>query len=228
MIDCGFSMKETLKRLERLGKTVDSVDAILVTHEHGDHISGVERLARKYSIPVWGSHGTASFFKGEGFKLNYLNSHVDFEINGFQIIPIAVPHDAKEPVQFILSDGHRKLGVLTDTGSITPFITESLSGCDALLLESNHDEQLLQQGVYPQSLKQRVAGRLGHLSNRQAAACLDAMDCSRLQHLVAAHLSDENNHRDLVSSALSTALNCEDDWIGFADQATGFDWRTIS
>ncbi len=228
MIDCGFSMKETLKRLERLGKTVDSVDAILVTHEHGDHISGVERLARKYSIPVWASHGTASFFKGEGFQLNCLNSHAGFEINQFQITPIAVPHDAKEPVQFVLSDGQRKLGVLTDTGSITPFITESLSGCDALLLESNHDEQLLQQGVYPQSLKQRVAGRLGHLSNRQAAACLDAMDCSRLQHLVAAHLSDENNHRDLVSSALSTALNCEDDWIGFADQATGFDWRTIS
>jgi phosphoribosyl 1,2-cyclic phosphodiesterase len=228
MIDCGFSMKETLKRLERLGKTVDSVDAILVTHEHGDHISGVERLARKYSLPVWASHGTASFFKGEGFELNCLNSHASFEINGFQITPIAVPHDAKEPVQFVLSDGQRTLGILTDTGSITPFITESLSGCDALLLESNHDEQLLQQGIYPQSLKQRVAGRLGHLSNRQAAACLEAMDCSRLQHLVAAHLSDENNHINLVSSALSTALNCEDDWIGFADQATGFDWRTIS
>jgi len=228
MIDCGFSMKETIKRLGRLGKTVESLDAILVTHEHGDHISGVERLARKYSLPIWASHGTASCFKGEGVEINCFNSHASFEINAFQINPIAVPHDAKEPVQFVLSDGQKKLGILTDTGSITPFITGNLSGCDALILESNHDEQLLQQSVYPQSLKQRVAGRLGHLSNRQAAACLEAMDCSALQHVVAAHLSNENNHRNLVSSALSAALSCEDDWIGFADQNEGFDWRTIS
>ncbi|RLA17804.1 MAG: MBL fold metallo-hydrolase [Gammaproteobacteria bacterium] len=227
MIDCGFSMKETIKRLERLGKTVESLEAILVTHEHGDHISGVERLARKYSLPIWASHGTASYFNGEGVEINCFNSHADFEITAFQVKPIAVPHDAKEPVQFVFSDGQKRLGILTDTGSITPFITESLSGCDALLLESNHDEQLLQQSVYPQSLKQRVAGRLGHLSNRQAAACLEAMDCSALQHMIAAHLSDENNHRELVSSVLSSALNCEDDWIGFADQNSGFDWRTI-
>lgn len=228
MIDCGFSMKETQKRLERLGKTFESLDAILVTHEHGDHISGVERIARKYALPIWASHGTASCLKGDEVTVNCFNSHAGFEINAFQISPVAVPHDAKEPVQFVLGDGRKKLGVLTDTGSITPFIIESLSGCDALILEANHDEKLLQQGVYPQSLKQRVAGRLGHLSNHQAAACLEAMDCSALQHVVAAHLSDENNHKELVSSALSSALNCEHNWIGFADQSSGFDWRTIS
>ena len=228
MIDCGFSMKETKMRLERLGKTFEALDAILVTHEHGDHISGVERIARKYSLPIWTSHGTASHLKGDGVNINCFNSHADFEITAFQVKPIAVPHDAKEPVQFVLSDGQKRLGILTDTGSITPFITKSLSGCDALILECNHDEQLLQQGVYPQSLKQRVAGRLGHLSNSQAAACLDAMDCSALQHIVAAHLSDQNNHRDIVSSTLSSTLNCERDWVGFADQDEGFDWRVVS
>jgi len=228
MVDCGFSMKETKKRLERLGKSFEVLDAILVTHEHGDHISGVERIARKYSLPIWASHGTASCLKNDGAEINSFNSHAHFEVGAFQITPIAVPHDAKEPTQFIFSDGNRRLGLLTDTGSITPFITESLNGCDALLLESNHDEQLLQQSVYPQSLKQRVAGRLGHLSNRQAAGCLAAIDCSGLQHVVAAHLSDQNNDRDLVASALSTALNCEHDWIGFADQDDGLNWRTIS
>lgn len=221
-------MKETKKRLERLGKSFEELDAILVTHEHGDHISGVERIAKKYSLPIWASHGTASCFKNDGAEINCFNSHAGFEVGAFQVTPIAVPHDAKEPVQFVFSDGQKRLGLLTDTGSITPFITESLNGCDALLLESNHDEQLLQQSIYPQSLKERVAGRLGHLSNRQAAACLEGIDCSRLQHVVAAHLSDQNNHRDLVSSALSTALSCEHDWIGFADQDEGLDWRAIS
>jgi phosphoribosyl 1,2-cyclic phosphodiesterase len=228
MVDCGFSIKETKKRLERLGKSFEELDAILVTHEHGDHISGVERIAKKYSLPIWASHGTASYFKDDGAEINCFNSHADFVVEAFQVTPIAVPHDAKEPVQFVFSDGQKRFGLLTDAGSITPFISESLTGCDALLLESNHDEQLLQQSIYPQSLKERVAGRLGHLSNRQAAACLEAIDCSRLQHVVAAHLSDQNNHRDLVSSALSTALNCDRGWIGFADQDEGLDWRTIS
>ena len=138
-----------------------------------------------------------------------------------------MPHDAREPVQFVFSDGSQRLGVLTDTGCITTHIRQMLDGVDALLLEGNHDLEMLMNGSYPQQLKQRVAGRTGHLSNEQAAGLLRSMDCSHLQHIVAAHLSEKNNHPDRVLESFSSALNCSADWIELADQETGFDWKVI-
>jgi phosphoribosyl 1,2-cyclic phosphodiesterase len=138
-----------------------------------------------------------------------------------------VPHDAREPVQYVFSDGDRRLGVLTDTGCVTPHIERCLDGCDALVLECNHDSEMLRRGAYPPQLKTRIAGRLGHLDNAAAAALLATLDRRRLQHVVAAHLSEQNNCPELARAALAGALGCGSEWIGVADQETGFGWREL-
>ena len=231
LMDCGFNLTDTLARISRLGLKPDDISGIVVTHEHGDHVAGVGRLAKKYSLPVWLTHGTLhAQFKSLGglAQLNEINPHASFAIGELQIQPFLVPHDAAEPVQFVFENGVRRLGVLTDVGSSTPHIEKTLSGCDALVLECNHDVELLQRGDYPYSLKQRVGGRFGHLNNADSAVLLSRLDNSRLQHIVAAHLSRKNNTPELVTAALSTVLNCEEDWIGIASQEHGFSWREIS
>ena len=231
LMDCGFTLVESDARLARLGLAADRLSGIVVTHEHGDHISGVARLARKYSIPVWLTHGTR-LVQHKAFAglpgLTEINPHDVFSIGDLQMQPYAVPHDAAEPVQYVFSDGAKRLGVLTDTGSSTPHIEATLSGCDALVLECNHDAEMLANGAYPASLKQRVGGRFGHLSNRDAAALLARLDNSRLQHIVAAHLSSKNNTRELAVNALSAALNCDAGWVGVANQQQGLEWREIA
>lgn len=230
MMDCGFTLIETDARLARLGLAADRLSGIVVTHEHGDHIAGVARLARKYSIPVWLTHGTRQMHSKalDGLcGLTEIDPHHSFSIGEVQVQPYAVPHDAAEPVQFVFSDGERRLGVLTDTGSFTPHIEATLSGCDALVLECNHDSSMLAHSDYPPSLKQRVGGRFGHLNNTDAAELLARLDNRRLQHIVAAHLSRKNNTQELAVGALSAALNCSADWIAVATQAEGLSWRAI-
>ncbi len=231
LLDCGFGLKDSVTRLARLGLTPEQLSGILVTHEHGDHCDGVAKLARKYSLPVWLTHGTqrsaAKVFAGLTTQRE-IDPHQPFAIGDIQLHPYPVPHDAAEPVQFVFSDGQRRLGVLTDAGCSTPHIVAMLSGCDALVLECNHDADLLANSEYPHSLKQRISGRLGHLDNQQAADLLAQLATDRLQHLVAAHLSQRNNTATLAIAALSQVLNCAPDWIGIADQARGFDWREIN
>lgn len=230
LLDCGFALKDSIARLARLGVTPEQLNGIVVTHEHGDHIGGVARLARKFDIPVWLTHGTlraqAKAFAGLS-HLHEMDAHQAFAIHDLQIQPYPVPHDAAEPVQFVFSDGARRLGVLTDAGCSTPHIEAMLGGCDALVLECNHDSEMLQQGDYPYALKQRVGGRFGHLSNQQAAGILAGMDASRLQHVVAAHISASNNTCLLAVGALSGTLNCAESWVGVATQQAGFGWREI-
>ncbi len=230
LMDCGFNLTETQARLARLGVAVGRIDGIVVTHEHGDHISGVARLARKHSIPVWLTHGTLRAKANDlaGLSgLTEISPHQAFSIGDLLVQPYAVPHDAAEPVQFVFSNGARRLGVLTDAGCSTPHIETMLSGSDALVLECNHDTEMLANSDYPHSLKQRVGGRMGHLSNAAAAALLARLQTDRLQHVVAAHLSRKNNLPELAVRALSGALNCSNDWIAIASQGEGMDWRTI-
>lgn len=235
LMDCGFSVSETIARLARLQLSPENLSGIVVTHEHGDHISGVARLARQYSIPVWLTHGTLrTQFKSLGkvsphnlFRVTEITSHHTFNIHDLQIQPYAVPHDAAEPVQFVFGNGNKKLGVLTDTGRSTAHIEATLSGCDALVLECNHDSGMLANSHYPHSLKQRVGGNYGHLNNADAAALLANLDNSRLQHIVAAHLSRTNNTPQLARVALSSVLNCAEDWVAVASQGEGLDWREI-
>jgi len=230
LLDCGFGIRDTEARLARCGLGADDLDAIIVTHEHDDHVGGVARLARKYELPVYLTHGTLTALDGARSRIaqiTLIDSHTPFAIGDIEVRPYPVPHDAREPAQFVFSDGGASLGMLTDTGSSTPHIESMLSGLDALVLECNHDLDLLVKGSYPPYLKQRISGRLGHLDNETAARLLASLDCSRLQHLIAAHLSQQNNTPELARAAMAQALGCEPEWIAVADQQDGFDWREI-
>lgn len=230
LMDCGFSLTETRARLERLGLAPEDLDAVVVTHEHSDHIGGVARLAAKYELPVWCTHGTWINWRMQSDALPWvemIDPHRSFSVGELEIQPIAVPHDAREPVQFVFRSGSRMLGVLTDAGHVTPHIAASLGGMQALVLECNHDADMLANGSYPPGLKKRVGGRYGHLENRQAAELLRQMDVSALRHVIAAHLSQKNNTPALARKALAEALGCEAEWIEVACQDGGFDWRVI-
>ncbi len=230
LVDCGFGIRDTAARLARLGLAPEDLAAILVTHEHSDHIGGVPAFAARHAIPVWATFGTLAVVaeRFEGMSQVYgFDSHERFAIGALEIVPIAVPHDAREPAQFVIGDGARRVGILTDLGVSTPHVEACLSGCEALVLECNHDLDMLEHGSYPWPLKQRIASRLGHLDNTTAAALLARLDTSRLVHVVAAHLSRENNTREFARAALAGALSCAPDWIGIAEQADGFDWRDL-
>ena len=230
LVDCGFAVRTTVKRLARLGLEPDSITAILVTHEHTDHVGGVPAFAARHSIPVWSTFGTLAAVSSqfEGMSRVYgFDSHRGFAIGALEIMPIPVPHDAREPVAYVIGDGARRVGILTDIGVSTPHVEDCLSGCDALVLECNHDLGMLETGAYPPALKQRIAGRLGHLHNEAAAGILSRIDTSRLSHVIAAHLSQQNNTPSLARAALSKALGCPPGWIGVAEQTSGFDWRGL-
>ena len=230
LLDCGFGPRELALRLGRLGLVPDDLDAVLVTHEHSDHSAGVMKCARRHGLEVFLSHGTLATLpqaRGEAPPFRVIDSHRAFVIGALEIQPFRVPHDAREPVQFVFSDGCHRFGVLTDTGSATPHIVAMLDGCDALVLECNHDSAMLASGDYPRHLKQRIAGRFGHLDNQAAADLLAALDRSRLQHVVAAHLSEHNNTPQLARAALAGVLGCATDWIGIAGQDDGFAWREL-
>ncbi|HMJ49054.1 MAG TPA: MBL fold metallo-hydrolase [Burkholderiales bacterium] len=231
ILDCGFGINEVIARLSRLKLTPRDLNAIVVTHEHSDHAGGVVKLACTFGLPVWVTFGTASALRVEFSSLphvSFFGAHQRFGIGDIELEPFPVPHDAREPAQFVFSDGARRLGVITDTGSSTSHIETVLSRCDALVLECNHDLGMLKNGSYPAPLKRRIAGRFGHLSNDDAATLLASLDCSRLQHLFAAHLSQYNNTPQLARAALSRVLNCEPDGVGIADQQSGFAWREIA
>ncbi|MFN3544376.1 MAG: MBL fold metallo-hydrolase [Thiobacillus sp.] len=228
LMDCGFGLAESVARLARLGLVPSDLAGIVVTHEHGDHIGGVGRLARKYRLPVWLTAGTLAMAQDlDGVAVQVIDSHAAFAVDGLEIQPYPVPHDAREPVQYVFGDGNRRLGVLTDTGCSTPHIEAMLAGVDALVLECNHDAAMLENGPYPPMLKRRVGGRFGHLENGQSAALLAKLKHGRLQCVTAAHVSKKNNTDALARRALAQVLDCADEEVGVACQRAGFDWTRI-
>jgi len=228
LVDCGFSIKESIRRLAIKRIKPEQLTAILVTHEHSDHISGVAGLANKFSIPVWINVGTSLHKKAVPIRnSNLFNSHHPFEIGAMTITPVPVPHDSREATQFLFSACDIKLGILTDVGHITQHIIDAYAGCAALLLEFNYDYEMLINGKYPYSLKQRVAGNLGHLSNDQAIRFLQMFDSSKLEMLTVMHRSEENNSEEIIREKLESLIEINSVGYFFAEQGDGFGWRKI-
>lgn len=225
LIDCGFGLKDSINRLASMGVSANQLDAILVTHEHGDHINGVSRLAKKFNLPVYLTYGT--------YQCNKIHSTVDchfirpdqpFVLKDLEILPVTVPHDASEPCQFVITHKEKKLGILTDLGSISQHVKQAFVDCKALILEANHDYELLMDGNYPPSLKKRVAGEWGHLSNEQAFYFLNN-HIDSLQLLVLAHISQQNNSLEKVKRLFSPFADQFD--LHYACQEFGYDWLII-
>lgn len=210
LVDCGLGLRQLIARLAVEGIGPADLDGIFITHEHGDHIGCAPMLVARYGVPLWTSAGSAQYaaFAGLESALNLVRDGQLFAIGGIQFHPFTVPHDAREPLQLRCTDGDRVLGLMTDIGHVTGHALAALAGCHALVLESNHDVELLAQSRYPDFLKRRVGGQHGHLSNVQAAAALGALRHDRLNTVVAAHLSERNNQPDLVSRAFAAVLGC--------------------
>ena len=228
LVDCGFSLRETERRLARLGMSAHQLSAILVTHEHADHVHGVGLLSRRYNLPVYLSSGTLRGLRKPLEVAGLLGGGQQLQIGALTIDAVAVAHDALEPTQFVFSDGRRRFGVLTDLGSYCESILHSYKGLDALMIEANHCRDLLARGHYPYFLKQRVGGERGHLNNHQAANLVSELGWQDLQHLVLAHLSSKNNLPHLARQCFVDTLGCDPDWLQLADQDSGLDWRHIA
>jgi phosphoribosyl 1,2-cyclic phosphodiesterase len=230
LIDCGLNLRDTERRLARFGLEPREIDAILITHEHGDHAGCAFEFAAAHHVLVVLTYGTLRALRAEGrlhdgIRTQLVRGEQKVAIGGIEVSPFTVPHDAAEPVQYVVSDGASKLGVLTDIGISTRHVEHVLSGLGALVLECNYDRDLLWNGGYPRWLKERIAGPFGHLDNQHSARLLAALDRSKLKHIIGAHLSQQNNTPEIARHALASAIGCSPDWISLATQDDGFDWR---
>lgn len=229
LIDCGFGLKQLDLRLARAGLAATDIDAVFVTHEHGDHIGCAHSLSRRNRIPVWMSEGTWLATGGRDFEglLNLARDDATFAVGDIEVQPFTVPHDAREPLQLRCTDGNRTLGVLTDLGHATAHVLARLGGVNALLLEFNHDSDLLANSAYPAFLKLRVGGNYGHLSNMAAADIARAVLHDGLRHVVAAHLSEQNNRPEIVRRLMAEALGGHESEMLTATAAEGSPWLDV-
>ena len=226
LVDCGFSYKEAIARLKRLKVDPDSLSGILVTHEHSDHASGIEGLANRHNIPVYASRGTWIEIGHDLCKDSRVINGL-FSIGDIEVRPVPVPHDAREPLQFVFTFKGRRLGILSDLGSISGRVLQGFQELDALSVEFNHDRELLQSGPYPSFLKSRVGGDFGHLNNDQAASLVAEIVTDRLKTVVACHISETNNEIVRVEQALERALEGRNIDRLVASQSDGFNWISV-
>jgi phosphoribosyl 1,2-cyclic phosphodiesterase len=218
LVDCGFGIKQLLLRLELAGVTPDSVNALFITHEHSDHVGCALAFARRWRVPVWMSSGTYAALDAPDFDglLRLAQDGETIALDGLQVLPFTVPHDARQPLQLSCTDGQVKLGILTDLGHATPHVAKHLAQCNALHIEFNHDADLLANSSYPAFLKKRIGGAYGHLCNASAARIVRSLHHPALHTVVGAHLSVQNNRPELVRQALESAFA---DSTGAADAA---------
>ncbi|MFN0171804.1 MAG: MBL fold metallo-hydrolase [Bryobacteraceae bacterium] len=208
LIDAGLSVRETARRLTAAGLALECVNAILVTHEHSDHVSGLVRLARKLRLPVYVTERTGQSIDWEGSeaKVERFQAGSTFSVGDLEVDSFTIPHDAIDPVGFSIRVQGVKFSVATDLGYVTDSIRFHLAGANLLLLESNHDLEMLKVGPYPWPVKQRVMSRVGHLSNDHACDFIRNDFDSRAGILVLGHLSDQNNHPEIVRLMAHQAL----------------------
>ncbi len=226
LVDCGLGQRHLEARLAAAGLAPGDINAIFITHEHADHIGCARAWAVRQRIPVWMSQGTHAAIGAPDFDglLRLARDSLSIEVGELHLMPFTVPHDAREPLQLVCSDGASRLGVLTDLGHASAYVLERLAGCHALLLECNHDAALLAAGSYPPFLKRRVGGLWGHLANDAAAQIAKNVHHSGLKQVVAAHLSEQNNRPELARRAVAQALGCADTDIAVADAAGSGSW----
>lgn len=227
LVDCGFTLKQAEARLARLELRPADLSAVLVSHEHGDHVAGVAALAHKYALPVFGSFGTLQAAAAGGAMVNArpIDAHECFAIGEVQVQPVVVPHDAREPTQFVFRHGSTAIGVISDLGCVTPFVIEQYRDLDGLLMEANYDQEMLLRGRYPERVKRRIASELGHLSNDQAAGFLNAIANPSLQ-VVVGHVSEQNNHPDLLTETFAPLAE-RVSVLSFATQDLGAEWTRL-
>jgi phosphoribosyl 1,2-cyclic phosphodiesterase len=230
MVDCGMGIRELERRVEAAGKQPQDIRGIFITHEHGDHAGCAESWSRKYDCPVLLSRGTWHGLKDPQFGggMQFVRDGEHYPFHGLDLRPFTVPHDAREPLQLRIADRDVHLGILTDLGHVTPHVIESLLGVHTLILECNHDPDMLRTGRYPPSLKKRVGGDWGHLTNAQAGAVLQRVWHRSMHQLIAAHLSEANNTPELVLNTLVQALpEDHDTTLIVAAPDTGTDWIDV-
>ena len=230
MIDCGLTLKAVQERLAALGRDPRDIAAVLVTHEHGDHVRGVPTLAKRYRMPVWMTAGTAASGIARTLPVTKIfDCSRPLALGDITIEPFPLPHDAREPCHFTALAGGHRLGMLSDAGHVTRHIRERFAGCDALAIEFNHDLDALWAGGYSPQLKQRIASPHGHLSNGQAAELVETVAHGELQWVVALHLSEANNTHERVRGALELALAARPETIAhLATQHEANGWLEIA
>lgn len=230
LIDAGFAGIDIKARLESVGVALESITAILVTHEHHDHIRGVGVVSRRGKLPVYANpatHRAAEKRTGRLFKRHDFGTGEQFPLGDFLVRPFAVSHDTADPVGYVLSDGRHSMGYCTDTGKVTTVIEHHLRRCDILVLESNHDPKMLREGPYPVYLQQRVRSSRGHLANEDAARFLQRIAGGMLRHVVLAHLSEINNLPALAVQSARDHLGEYAECIDLQPAAQNFPCRVI-
>lgn len=230
LVDCGFGIRQLQTRLAQAQLQIEDLDAVFITHEHSDHIGCARAVATRFRIPVWMSEGTHAALGAPDFDgmLRVAHDADPIDLGAFSALPFTVPHDAREPLQLRCSDGASHLGVLTDLGHASDHVLQQLQGCHALMIEANHDPELLQASRYPIFLKRRVGGPFGHLANYATADILRAVRHPGLQCIVAAHLSAQNNAPALAQQTLALAMGWPDEQITVASPTAGTPWLTVA
>ena len=202
LVDAGISGLQVRRRLEAFGRRVEDITAVLLTHEHSDHVRGLEVLVRHHRLPVWATAGTWSAVPARSESGGELATGRTVGFGSVRVTPVSTSHDALEPVALVVDDGRHRLALCTDTGTFTLLLEHRLAGCDLLLLEANHDVDLLRAGRYPWELKQRILSRHGHLGNHQTAEAVERLRSPALRAVVGLHLSAENNDPEIALEAL--------------------------
>ncbi len=207
LVDCGISYRQLRARMRALGIAPERIQAVLLSHEHDDHVKGLEVLLRHHAVPVVATAGTVAAMPDPPAEVEPIRAGREVKVGGLAVTSVPTSHDAREPVGFVVEAAGRRVGIVTDTGVFTELLIDRLAGCHALFLECNHDRDLLRYGPYPWPLKQRIASRTGHLSNEQACAAIDRLAHGGLQRVVGMHLSQTNNRPEMVLRELERVLS---------------------